>query len=111
MPTYFQQGGKPFMFAGLWEHWERDGKTIESCSLLTTDANDVVKAVHNRMPVVLNPEDYAAWLDTPPAKAASLVPILQPSPAKGWSERAVSTLVNSPKNDVPACIVPLDPKE
>src|SRR5262245_7474343 len=57
------RGGEPFAFAGLWEHWERDGRAVESCTILTTDANGLVKPLHDRMPVILAPQDFALWLD------------------------------------------------
>jgi putative SOS response-associated peptidase YedK len=53
---------RPFCFAGLWEDWDRDGLRIESCTLITTDANKTVQEVHNRMPVIIAPEDYGTWL-------------------------------------------------
>jgi putative SOS response-associated peptidase YedK len=53
------KGGEPFAFAGLWEHWERDGKVIDSCTILTTDPNELVKPLHDRMPVILSPHDFS----------------------------------------------------
>ena len=51
--------GEPFAIAGLWEHWEgQDGQVIESCTLLTTEPNDRLAPIHNRMPVILDPKDY-----------------------------------------------------
>src|SRR3989449_488160 len=64
-PVYIHmRDGEPFAIAGLWEHWEgQDGQVIESCTLLTTEPNDLLAPVHNRMPVILDPKDYAQWLD------------------------------------------------
>src|SRR5712675_2365088 len=63
-PVYIRmKDGEPFAIAGLWEHWEgQDGQVIESCTLLTTEPNDLLAPVHNRMPVILDPTDYEQWL-------------------------------------------------
>jgi putative SOS response-associated peptidase YedK len=56
--------GRPFAFAGLWEHWEGpEGKAIDSCTILTTTPNDLLRPLHHRMAVILNPENYNLWLD------------------------------------------------
>ena len=55
---------RPFAFAGLWEHWKREDQEIESCLIIVTEANDVLKPIHDRMPVILSPEDYDVWLDS-----------------------------------------------
>jgi putative SOS response-associated peptidase YedK len=78
---------------------------VESCTILTTDANSVIAKLHNRMPVVVDPRQFDTWLDS----NADVTDLLRPSPAKDWTTIAVSTLVNSPKNNVPTCIVPLKP--
>jgi putative SOS response-associated peptidase YedK len=83
----------------------RDGEPIESCTIVTTEANAVVKPFHDRMPVVLAGHDLAAWLDT----KADPGKLFVPSPAKEWGCRPVNPLVNSPKNDRPECLeTPLD---
>ena len=99
--------GEPFGFAGLWEHWERDGSAIESCTILTTDANDLVKAIHNRMPVILHPEDYDEWLSVEVQEADRLRHLLRPFPAEAMTAYPVSTVVNNPRNEDPACVAPL----
>lgn len=97
-----------FAFAGLWEHWEsEDGKVIESCTLLTADANKRVSPVHDRHPVILPAKAYAKWLDPELHDPEKLQPLLKPYPAKKMVVTAVSTLVNSPKNDDPECVKPL----
>jgi putative SOS response-associated peptidase YedK len=96
-----KHGGKPFMFAGLWEHWEREGKAIDSCTIVTTEANATVKPFHERMPVVLAPKSYKDWLD---ASSLGVDKLFKPSPSKEWTARPVSTIVNSPKNDRPECL-------
>lgn len=101
--------GKPFAFAGLWEHWEGSGgATIDSCTLLTTEPNGLLRPVHNRMPVVLAPKDYGLWLDPGLQEAELLQPLLRPYPSEGMIAYPISKWVNSPKNDGPQCIEPLD---
>jgi putative SOS response-associated peptidase YedK len=94
----------PFAFAGLWERWEApDGERIESCTIITTDANELVRQIHDRMPVILDPVDYALWLD-PSAKPERLQPLLRPAVASALVAVPVSPRVNSPKNDDPSVI-------
>lgn len=99
--------GSPFGFAGLWEHWEREGSVIESCTILTTEPNDLLASVHNRMPVILHPEDYDEWLDRTIQKADPFLHLMRPFPAELMSYRPVSTHVNNPRNEDPACVAPL----
>src|SRR5262249_2544940 len=94
---------KPFAFAGLWEYWHRDAEPVESCTIITTEANDTTRKVHDRMPLVLSPEQCRAWLDL----GADVTSFLQPSPATWWAATPVSTLVNNPRNNKPECISPL----
>jgi putative SOS response-associated peptidase YedK len=68
---------RPFAFAGLWERWERAEPPIESCTIITTEPNDLVRDIHNRMPVILEPADYARWLD-PALSPDALLPLLAP---------------------------------
>src|SRR5262249_43347037 len=94
--------GRPFAFAGLWERWDRGGEPVESCTILTTAANAVVRPVHDPLPVLLRPGDFAAWLD-PLGSPAGLQALLRPYPAEGMEARAVSRRVNSPRNEGPEC--------
>jgi putative SOS response-associated peptidase YedK len=72
--------GSPFAFAGLWERWERaDGMPVETCAILTTQANERVRPIHERMPVILRPDHYDAWLDPSVQQAEVLQPLLAPS--------------------------------
>ena len=93
-----------FAFAGLWDRWKGpDGNPIESCTILTTQANSLVKDIHDRMPAILNPEEYDLWLDpgvTDPARVADL---LKPFNAREMRVYPVSATVNSVKNDGPEC--------
>lgn len=102
------EDGGPFGIAGLWEHWEgADGSVIESCTLLTTDANDLLAPLHNRMPVILHPQDYEEWLDVRIQESDPLRHLLQPFPSQEMVAYPVSTHVNNPRNEDPACVVPL----
>lgn len=96
--------GEPFAFAGLWEHWQHEDQSIESCTIIVTDANALVATVHERMPVILPPQHYAQWLDPAEHEPARLLPLLAPYPAAGMEAYPVSTLVNTPKNDTPDLI-------
>lgn len=103
---------RPFGFAGLWESWTSpDGSEIESCTILTTDANELMAPVHNRMPVILAPDDYAAWLgagvDDTPAALAALQHRFRPYPSAGMKLYPVSTYVNNPRNEGEACVEPV----
>jgi putative SOS response-associated peptidase YedK len=99
--------GGPFAFAGLWEHWEREGNVVETCTILTTQANEVLKPVHDRMPVIVARADYERWLDPGNQTAAGLDVLLRPFPAELMMAYPVSTVVNSPRHDLPDCMVPL----
>lgn len=108
-PFYFRfEGGGPFALAGLWDRWEKgEGDPIETFTILTTEPNEVVAPVHRRMPVILDREAMAIWLDPAIEDAERLTPLLGPFPAAGMEGFPVSTFVNSPGNDTPRCIEPL----
>jgi putative SOS response-associated peptidase YedK len=97
----------PFAMAGLWEHWQdATGASIESCTIIVTDANALVRPVHERMPVILDPADYAAWLDPANANTDALLQLLQPADPDHWTLHPVSRRVNSPKNEGPDLLLP-----
>ncbi|MBM3152336.1 MAG: SOS response-associated peptidase [Chloroflexi bacterium] len=99
--------GLPFAMAGLWENWNSpDGSAIRSCTIVTTQPNALTAGIHNRMPVILPPEAFKAWLDPAPRLAEGLLPLLAPYPAGAMTARPVSTLVNSPANDRPEILLP-----
>lgn len=100
------QGG-PFALAGLWEQWRRDGQAIGSCTIITTDANDCVRPVHDRMPVILPPEAWLRWLDPGLNDPAALQPLLKACPAETLVAFSVSTVVNRATYDRSDCIEPL----
>lgn len=93
-----------FAFAGLWDRWKGpDGNPIESCTILTTEANSLLKEIHNRMPVILSPADYDVWLDPGVTDPANLTDLLKPFDARLMRAYPVSSTVNSVKNDGPQC--------
>ena len=93
-----------FALAGLWEHWQGPGgEEVESCTVLTTQPNELMKPIHDRMPVILRPADYARWLSTKVQDGDAVVDLLRPCDAEGWQARPVSSYVNSPRNDGPRC--------
>lgn len=104
-PFYFRlQDGQPFAFAGLWEHWQNpNGEVIDSCTIITTEANETLQPIHDRMPVILNPKDYDSWLD-PMEKPEQLQQLLQPYSSTNMTSYPVSTKVNKPTNDTPELI-------
>ncbi len=107
------ESGAPFAFAGLWERWEgaiggvRGEGAVESCTIVTTEANERLRAIHHRMPVILAPETYDLWLDpkTPGDQARAL---LGPAPSEWFTCFRVSPKINNPAHDDPALIEPLD---
>jgi putative SOS response-associated peptidase YedK len=108
-PMYIRlKTGEPFAFAGLWEIWNSaDGSQILSCTIITTEPNELVSDIHNRMPVILPREDYSAWLNPNEIQPADLGDLLRPYPSTELAAYPVSTIVNSPGNDSPACVAPL----
>ena len=105
--------GRPFGIAALWERWVGpDGSEIESCTLLTTEANELLAPIHERMPVILEPEDYGLWLgdgrDALAKEQEALLHLLRPYPAVEMSMVPVSSYVNSAVNEGARCIVPVE---
>jgi putative SOS response-associated peptidase YedK len=98
---------RPFGFAGVWEKWSKAGEPLESCSIITTDANELVAPIHNRMPVIVPPEAYDLWLSPDTQEVELLQSLLRPYPADGMVAFPVSTLVNSPTRNSADCIQPL----
>jgi putative SOS response-associated peptidase YedK len=94
-----------FAFAGLWEQWtDPEGKSVQTSAIITTDANEAMSRVHNRMPVILDPADYSRWLD---CSQSDVLDLMKPFPAERMQLVPVSTLVNSPRNEKPECVQPL----
>lgn len=99
---------KPFALAGIWETWkDRDNKEIRTFSIITTKANQLTSKIHERMPCLLDKKSRALWIDNnfPEAEAINL---LEPYPSEEMKYYEVSTLVDSPKNNIPAVIEPVE---
>lgn len=94
---------RPFALAGLWEHWEGDAVTVESCTIVVTEANDQMRPIHERMPVILDSADFDLWLDPEVSDRTRLLDLLRP-----WRGRLhitpVSKHVNNPQHDDAACL-------
>ena len=98
------QDGRPFAFAGLWDRWtDPEGRAVESCTIITTTPNGLIRRFHHRMPVILSPADYDLWLDMEIRDVERLLPLLAPYPPEAMTAYPVSPLVNNPANDSPAC--------
>ena len=110
LPYYYEvDGGKPFALAGLWESWRppgSDGDGLESCSLITTEANELQSQIHDRMPVILDEADYDTWLDPTVDDREMLERLLVPFPADRMTARPVSQYVNNARHEGPECIGP-----
>lgn len=98
--------GAPFAFAGLWDRWQsRDGKAIESCLIITTDANETMRPIHDRMPVILDIGRFGPWLEASPVEASDLI-----EPWHGeLAAYPVSRRLNDPQNDDAGLIEPAAP--
>lgn len=109
-PLYFRLRTRaPFAFAGLWDEWSQpDGDRLLSFTIITTGPNELMKPIHDRMPVILNQRDEGMWLDPQLTDSDRLLPLLKPYPSDQMETYEVSTIVNSPKNDVPECVKPLE---
>ncbi len=102
------EDGGPFGLAGLWERWDDpSGGVLETCAILTCEANETLRPIHHRMPVILAPDDHGAWLDTGATDLAAARALLRPYPTALMVACAVSRRVNNARNDDPACIEPL----
>ena len=107
-PIYFTlRDHKPFAFAGLWE-WRvaSDGHRVESCTILTTEPNDIVRPVHDRMSVILEPAGLDAWLAAGSDPVKDLLPLLHPYSPNDMQSHPVSPMVNSAELDSPECVAP-----
>jgi putative SOS response-associated peptidase YedK len=99
-PFFFRmKDERPFGFAGLWERWEGEGgEVVTSCAILTTEANEVLRPVHDRMPVILHPEDYELWLIGETRELDLIKEMLRPYPAEEILGYTVGTSINSARN-------------
>ena len=98
---------EPFGLAGLWDVWRKpDGKRVESFTIITTEPNELVRPVHNRMPVILRPDAEEQWLDISRTAFSKARPLLEPYSEELMDAHDVSTIVNTAKYDGPDCIKP-----
>ncbi len=110
-PVYItRRDGQPLAVAGLWSSWRADDRSpwLHTCCVLTTDANDLIAPVHDRMPVVLEPSDWSAWLDPSRSDRAELTALMIPAAVDTIDLRAVSTRVNSVRNNDASLLERLD---
>lgn len=98
--------GELFAFAGLWETWSKSGSPVESCTIITTDANETMQPFHDRMPVILSPESFAAWLDLSTPSTA-LLDMLRPCPSESLALHPVDARVGNVRNDDAGLVAPL----
>ena len=103
------ESGEPFGFAGLWERWTnpQDHSVLETCTILTTEANEYLRDIHPRMPVMLSPDAFDRWLD-PEADLDAAKSLLAPYPDDALTAYPISTRVNAVRNDDPSILEPLD---
>ncbi len=112
-PFYiFRQDGAPLALAGLWErgHSEEEGRDVESCAIITPSANTLVGRLHNRMPVILETDDFKLWLDPQEESPEKLSPLLRPSEENVLKGYPVSNYVNKAQNEGAQCIEPVTEK-
>jgi putative SOS response-associated peptidase YedK len=112
-PYYIRRNDNlPFAMAGLWESWrpkepDSDDSSLETCTLMTTSANRLTQKVHDRMPVILGPNDLERWLSES-SGSEDLLKLLRPAPEDELVMEPVSRIVNSPRRDEPGCIEPIE---
>ena len=108
-PFYIRlKSGGPFAFAGLYDVWESPAETVTSCTIITTEPNELMASIHNRMPVILGKKEADLWLQDGERDADALLALLKPYPAERMEAYAVSKSVNSPRFNGPNCITPLE---
>ena len=101
--------GRLFAIAGIWEHWESpDGEVIESCAILTTEANELMRSFHHRMPIIIDPENFDLWLDPAVTDREPIESLLAPYPSERLTFYPVSRRVDNPRNDQPSLIEPVE---
>jgi putative SOS response-associated peptidase YedK len=108
-PVYVRlKSDKPFGFAGLYEKWiSPDGQELRTCTIITTEANELLQPIHNRMPVIVPKDQEDVWLDTDMSDTTHVFSILKPYAHHEMVAYEVSTLVNAPQNNSPDCITPV----
>lgn len=101
-----RRDGGVFAFAGLFEVWTKAPEAVETFTILTTGPNELMRPIHDRMPVVLAPSEWSRWLDPDLKDAAAVAPLLRACPPDGWEAAPVSRWVNDPRHDGPECVAP-----
>ena len=108
-PWHFRlKDGGPYAFAGLYEHWSKDGRTVDSCTLITGEPNDLVRPIHDRMPVILPSDRYEEWLDPENKHTEGLLRLLKPYDARKMVAYPVDRIVSKAGVDNPQCVEPLE---
>jgi len=109
VPTHIRMKNRePFAFAGLYEYWKtKSGQMLESCTIITTTPNELMKPIHHRMPVILSPEDEKKWLNPENQDMEQLLSLLKPYNPELMEAYEVSDFVNSPANQGPLCTQPV----
>ena len=100
--------GDVFAFAGLWDRWEGEGETLDSCTIIVMPANEVMKSLHERMPAIIAPAHYDLWVDSRITDKVEIMGFLNSAPSSGLKFYPVSPWVNAPKHDDERCIQPAE---
>jgi putative SOS response-associated peptidase YedK len=102
------KSGESFAFAGLWDSWmQRDGKPLRTYTIITTEPNDLLRPIHNRMPAMLSDRDALKWLSAENQETSPALALLKPFPANEMAGYDVASLVNDPRNDSQECVEPI----
>jgi putative SOS response-associated peptidase YedK len=107
LPVHFKPVSGFFAFAGLWETWQDGALSLETCTILTTTANELVRPFHDRMPVILDPGDFAAWL-IPSGEKERDLQLFRPYPTEAMTAAAANPWVNDARHEGPKCLEPPD---
>jgi putative SOS response-associated peptidase YedK len=104
----FMKDERPFGMAGLFDYWTNpEGEKAITCTIVTTEANEIMKPIHHRMPVILAPDDYDLWLNPAETEATKIKALMKPYNAELLMAREVGLLVNNPRNNSEECIAPM----
>jgi len=107
-PYYIKmKNNKPFGFAGLWDTWNKDGANLTTFTIITTSPNELIKPIHDRMPVILKKEDEDLWLNPDIQNSDKILHLLKPFSSDDMETYEISTYVNNPRNEGEKCIVPV----
>lgn len=101
------RNGTPFALAGLWDRWNKDGGNLITFTIITTTPNNIIKPIHDRMPVILKSENHDMWINPDITDTKNISDFLKPYPSEEMELYEISTFVNNPKNDSPECIEPI----